>query len=199
MTQINKDIIEQTMHITDLPIFQKIGVYIDDETPCCIGARLAGFFMTSEYDDYDFRSGIDEFARRLGGNRAHVILMLRTAGAGYNPLSSEDWPISPKEVWQNLSKMEMLPPLRGKKFSNIDFTDADLSGSDLQGADFSMADFYGADLQGADLQGARLHSAHLCYTDLRSANLAGSNINNIYLTDIITDSNTIMPENMEIK
>ena len=164
---MNKHIIADTMSITDLPIDQLAETYKNDKTPCCIGARLAGYF---EIESGYYLEGIDEFAKRLGGNRAHVILMLREAGAGYDPLSADDWDNSLKSVWQNLLEIEELPSLSG----------ADLRGVNLRGADLRNTDFSGADFS----------YANLTFTDLRFSNLKDVNLHRVNLRDTKLDTDT---------
>ena len=103
---------------------QAKGTYVK-EGSCCVGAKLACALDVAEGSDQDYIKGADAFAEAIGGTRVHVILLLRQAGAGHNPLSSSEWPKSREEVWGNLMQIEELPDLSG----------ADLSGADLSGAD----------------------------------------------------------------
>ena len=120
---------------------------------CCAGARMAYALGVASGD---FLEGADAWAREMGGNRAHVILMLRRAGAGHHPFGPEDWPVDPHRVWADLSSEEDLPDLRG-----ANLRDADLRGADLRNADFTRANLEQADLSGADLRGACLDGANL--------------------------------------
>ena len=120
---------------------------------CCAGARMARALGVASGNYLD---GADAWAREMGGNRAHVILLLRQAGAGPDPLGPEQWPLSPREVWANLSGEEELPLLAG-----ADLRGADLRMADLRNADFTGADLRGADMSGADLRGACLDGANL--------------------------------------
>ena len=177
MSQINKQIIADTMFITDLPIDQLKGTYESDDAPCCVGARLAGYF---EIESGNYMLGIDEFAKRLGGNRAHVILILREAGAGHDPLSADEWSNTPKDVWRNLLKIEKLPSLSG----------ADLRYENLRGANLSGTNLSSANLSCADLTNANLRGTNLSYTNLSGANLSDANLNGavLYKADL-TDAN----------
>ena len=182
---MNKYIIADTMSITDLPIDQLKAYYRNDETPCCVGARLAGYF---QIEGGYYLSGLDEFAKRLGGNRAHVILMLREAGAGRNPFSADEWSNTPKDVWRNLLKTEELPSLSGADLSETNLSSADLSRSDLTGANLSRSDLTCVNLSDAylsdsDLSHSHLNSADLRGTDLRDADLSGSDLYNANLSN----------------
>ena len=196
---MNKQIIEDTMSITDLAFDQLKGIYQNDQTSCCVGARLAGYFKIKSGH---YLEGIDEFAGRLSGNRAHIVLMLRQAEAGLNPLSSKDWDNHPKKVWQKLLEIEELPSLKNADLQNTNFSDADLSRSDFSGADlrnanlkntdlsntnlsdsdFRFSNFKGANLQNANLSDANLSGVHLICTDLRNANLKNTDLSNSVLT-----------------
>ena len=46
---MDKQIIEDTLETIKLPIDQTSGIYDDNETACCVGARLAGFFGLKNY------------------------------------------------------------------------------------------------------------------------------------------------------
>ena len=120
---------------------------------CCVGARLA---HTLGVETGNFLDGVDAWAREMGGNRAHVILLLRRAGAGRDALGADEWPDSPREVWANLSEEEELPALAG-----ADLRGADLRGADLRNSDLTRANLAGADLTAADLRGACLDGANL--------------------------------------
>ena len=172
---MNHEVINETMYVTEMPIDQSNGLYIDDETPCCIGARLAGHLCE---DNKDYMNGIDEFAKRIGGNRAHVILLFVQAGAGNAPLGIGEWKQHPKHVWENLLKIETLPQLMSSDLRGASLSWADLSGADLSGANLSGANLGGANLSGADLTDANLDDA-----DLDGADLSGANLNGADLTD----------------
>ena len=200
MSQINKQIIEDTMYITELPIDQSEGYYKNDDIPCCVGARLAGYFET---ENRNYHEGIDEFAKRLGGNRAQVILMLRAAGAGHDPMSVNEWLVSPKKVWQKLLEIEELPSLknsdlRGADLRNTDLRDADLSGANLHHANLYNANLYnanlhntnlrgvcfsGADLRNTDFSDANMHCADLSHANLSGTDLSGANLYDANLSD----------------
>jgi hypothetical protein len=65
-----------------------------------------------------------------------------------------------------------------------------MAGWCLTGADLSRAQLRAADLQHADLRGASLRGADLRGADLRGANLRGTD-----LTEVLSDEQTLWPEN----
>ena len=161
--------------VTAPGITQSQGQWQEDGR-CCAGARIAHVLGVISGN---FLDGVDAWAREMGGNRAHVILMLRRAGAGWDPLGSDQWPTSPREVWANLSNEEDLPLLAG----------ANLQGADLRGADLKNADLTGANLAGADLSGADLSGA-----DLRWACLSGANLEDIFFNETtMADGTDLLP------
>ena len=155
MKQVPAAIRKVYQAVTAPEITQSQGQWQEDGR-CCAGSRMAhALGVTSG----NFLDGADAWAREMGGNRAHVVLMLRRAGAGWDPLGPEEWPTSPRGVWAKLSDEEELPLLAG----------ADLRGTDLRGADLRNGGFTGANLAGADLTGA----------DLRGACLDGVNLEQV--------------------
>ena len=86
-------------HVLDGLWDQEEGSFYEGE-PCCVGAKLAGAFDVAKglWDDYE--AGILAFAEQLGGNKAHVLVMLRDAGAGNDPFSTEPWPNDRETVWK---------------------------------------------------------------------------------------------------
>ena len=170
---MNHKVIRETMYVTELPIDQSIGDYSDDDTPCCIGARLAGHLCENSSDYVD---GIDAFAKQIGCNRAHLILLFSQAGAGNAPLGPRKWNNQPKHVWENLLKIEKLPELMSSDLRGASLFGTNLSGVDLTSANLSGADLTSANLSGANLSGANLTGAYLSETDLSGANLSGANL-----------------------
>ena len=75
----------------------------------------------------------DAWGRMMNANRAHLVIMLREAGAGHYPFSDAEWPSTPAQVWENLAQMEQLPDLKGANLSRIDFKWADLASANLSG------------------------------------------------------------------
>ena len=129
----------------------------------------------------------DAWGRMMNANRAHLVIMLREAGAGHYPFSDAEWPSTPAQVWENLARMEQLPNLNGANLSRIDFKWADLAsanltGADLSGTDLRWADLASANLSGADLSNANLSWASLMDADLPDADLTGADLNRTNLT-----------------
>lgn len=150
--------------------------------PCCVGAHLAGHLgLDRSPSDYDYLRGADAWARRVGGNRAHAILLLRAAGAPHDPFGLETWAVPPAEVFARVAEAESLPSLEGADLAGIDLSGADLHdagfrGADLQGADLWKANLEGANLRCACLFGARLDEAILRGADLRGADLRDTDL-----------------------
>ena len=145
----------------------------------------------------------DAWGRMMNANRAHLVIMLREAGAGHYPFSDAEWPSTPAQVSENLAKVEQLPNLEDADLSRIDFkwadlANANLTGADLTGTDLRWADLTGtnlsnanlswaslmeADLTGSDLRGAILNRTNLTGADLTRTNMAGVNLHSAYLDD----------------
>ena len=205
--------------LMDMPtnrINQRVGYYISEDQPCCVGAHMAKLLDVAESETTDFLDGIDAWIELVGGNRAHAILMLRYAGAGKQPLSDTTWPVEPKKVFENLRAIEILPSLSGATFMNevlfnVDFSGLDLSSSvfkecavgnanftgcimrrcDFRDADAMYANFSGADLTTADftradLQNAKFHNANLTDVNFRDAELDGADFDGAILEGVST-------------
>ena len=86
----------------------------------------------------------EAWGRMMGANRAHLVIMLREAGAGHDPFGDAEWPSTPTQVWENLAKVEQLPNLDGADLSGLDFKWADLSNTDLTGTDLRWTTLVGA-------------------------------------------------------
>ena len=178
-----KEAFEQTAEVVcNGPWDQSVGHW-DPDKPCCVGARLVGALSALDLDSTDklfpegegsFLQGVDTFAKLIGGNRAHVILMLREAGAGRNPLSEDSWPCTREEVWARAAWTEALPDLAGADLYRANLSGADLSGADLSGAYLYRANLSYANLKGANLTGAHLYRANLSYANLKGADLTGA-------------------------
>ena len=76
----------------------------------------------------------DAWGRMMNANRAHLVIMLREAGAGHDPFGDAEWSSTPTQVWENLAQVEQLPTLNGADLSRVDFKWADLTGVNLTGA-----------------------------------------------------------------
>ena len=130
----------------------------------------------------------DAWGRMMNANRAHLVIMLREAGAGHDPFGDAEWSSTPTQVWENLAQVEQLPTLNGADLSRVDFKWADLTGvnltgANLAGADLRWATLMGANLSHADLRGAIIDGTFLDEADLTGANVTGVNLNAAYLDD----------------
>ena len=130
----------------------------------------------------------DAWCLMMKANRAHLVVMLREAGAGHDPFGDSVWSSTPARVWENLAQVQQLPNLNGADFSGVDFKWADLSNTDLTGTDLRWANLRWANLMEADLKGADLTGA-----DLKWATLMGANLSNADLRGAIVDG-TILVE-----
>ena len=95
--------------------------------------HLANILGIEEKDYEHYKNGIDAWAKEMNTTRAHIIIMLREAGAGKNPISTNQWENSPIEVYKNLCKIEELPSLESADLSNLTLDNIDLSGLKLIG------------------------------------------------------------------
>ena len=152
-------------------------------SPCCVGAHLANFLKVTHLTQGSMQHflGANEWAGRCGGNKAHAILLLREAGAGYDPFDGSNWLCKPSEVFETLKGIEELPLLVGADLSDVNLSHANLRYSDKVGASMEGANLRGAnltysDLTGANLRGADLEDACLDNTDLDKADLTGANL-----------------------
>ena len=142
----------------------------------------------------------------MRANRAHLVIMLREAGAGHDPFGNAEWPSTPAQVWENLAKVEQLPNLNGADLSGVDFKWADLCLTNLPNVDLTGADLRwtslmdvnlkganltGANLSWANMDGADLSNANLTGTDLRWATLAGANLSHTDLRGAIVDGTNL--------
>ena len=54
----------------------------------------------------------------MNANRAHLVIILREAGAGHDPFGNAEWPSTPAQVWENLPRCSNSPlegaPLRDR-------------------------------------------------------------------------------------
>ena len=130
----------------------------------------------------------DAWGRMMKANRAHLVIMLREAGAGHDPFGNTEWSSTPAQVWENLAQVQQLPTLNGADLSGVDFKWADLTGVNLKGANLAGADLrwatlMGANLKGVDLRGAIINGTILDEADLTGANVTGVNLRSAYLDD----------------
>ena len=159
---------EASRKYIELPIDQTEGTanFYDLEAPCCVGARLAQY---CQVESGYFRDGLDAFAKRLGGNRAHLIVMLKHAGAGDDPFGIHEWKTPPSVVWERLMEVERLPSLVGADLRGVDLRYADLRDANLEGANLFEADLREANLLNANLIGANIVRAHITEEQLAVA------------------------------
>ena len=166
-------------------------------------SRIARLFHALSSENVHPYSLPDAWGRMMKANRAHLVIMLREAGAGHDPFGDAEWSSTPAQVWQNLARVEQLPTLNGADLSGVDFKWADLgwaklSNADLTGADLRWADLTGvnlsntdlswaslmdADLPNVDLRGAIVNRTNLTRTDLTGANMTEVNLHSAYLDD----------------
>jgi len=164
---------------------------------CCSLARMA---MVLDKDWGGMRyllAGVDAWARQRSLTRAHVLLMLRQAGAGRYPFSAPRWPEPPEAVQAALGQ-QAVPPLRGADLAGAMLSFADLAGADLTGADLTgaslshavlhrtvlhRADLTDAKMANADLRGAALAGANFTRADLRFADLSGQDLTEVVWQD----------------
>lgn len=80
---------------------------------CCIGAHLANLFRDN-LDPVggwlDYERGQAAAARYIGCTVEQLGLLLHAAGAPVKPFGGNRWPLHPAFVWQNLKRIEELPP-----------------------------------------------------------------------------------------
>ena len=79
----------------------------------------------------------DTWGEMMNANRAHLVIMLREAGAGHDPFRNAEWSSTPAQVWENIAQMEQLPDLKDADLSGVDFKWANLIGTNLKGTDLS--------------------------------------------------------------
>ena len=176
-------------------VSQGEGAYRKD-APCCVGAHLANYFGVAEGYSLDFLDGAEMLGGELGANRAHLVLMLRASGAGWDPFGREAWDDPPGDVFRKLAEIEDMPDTTGADFSGVCFEKADMRFAQLQNCslkftemtdgDFEEANFTGADLEGAsfvtaDLRGAEMKDAYLAHASLQDANLTHANLSGAYV------------------
>ena len=163
---------------------------------------IAQMFHTPSVQD----SWSETWRLTMRANRAHLVIMLREAGAGHDPFGNAEWPSTPAQVWENLAKVEQLPNLDGADLSGVDFKwanlcltnlpNVDLTGADLRWTSLMDINLKGANLTGADLRwanmdGVDLSNANLTGADLRRTTLAGANLSHTDLRGAIVDGTNL--------
>ena len=151
------------------------------QAPCCIGAHLAHIYGVTRGRKRDFLRGADAWARAVGGNRAHAILLLRNAGAAHDPFGPAQWPTPPHIVFRRVAAIEALPLTDSADLSNCRLQHAYLAGTDFRNADFSGGTLQAADLTGTNLAGARLRGTILDDAKLIAATLDGADLEGAWL------------------
>lgn len=134
-------VIWQTAGIKDKEIDQNIGNARESNLPCCVGAHLCNMLNVKNQTrpfrpDPDYLAGAQAWAQLMGGNILHAVILLREAGAGYDPFGINPWDSSVAAVWDNLSWVEELPDLRNRTFDSIEISECDLRSADLEGCSF---------------------------------------------------------------
>ena len=173
---------EVTRYFKELPpnrIDQHQGRY-REEFPCCVEAHLA-HILTKSCDLY--LDGADIWAKLIGGNRVHAILILRNADAPHDPFSDEEWTLPPGVIFTAAAMAETLPDLRGTDFSNTKLFEIDLAGADLREASFRRTFMYEINLKGANLARADLSGADLRYSNMEGTDLTGAMLVDTALCD----------------
>ncbi len=173
MNQIREMIEMVREEVTAPGINQRRGNW-NEQGDCCMGSRIGhalglkpGFF---------YMEGVDEWARRMGLNRAQVIAMLQDAGAGHDPLGPDRWPECPEAVWRKLAEIQSPPILSGRDLSRLNLAGADLAGMDLQQIRLDRCNLRDARLDNADLSFSRMREANLRNASIRCVNLAGADL-----------------------
>ena len=173
-----QETIEKVRETASLPNMDPSRECWRDNDQCSLEARLCHALSSGSVHLYDLP---DAWGRMMGANRAHLVIMLREAGASHDPFGNTEWPLSPARVWENLARVEQLPDLNGADFSGVDFKWADLTGADLTGTDLRWAGLAGANLSNADLRGAIVGGTALDGADLTRTNVTGVCLNHAYL------------------
>ena len=81
----------------------------------------------------------DAWCLIMKANRAHLVIMLREAGAGHDPFGNAEWSSTPTQVWEKLAQVQQLPTLDGADLSGVDFKWADLGLTKLSNVDLTGA------------------------------------------------------------
>ena len=139
----------------------------------CLGHRLAVELLQKTGP---CRDGYDAWALTMEANRAHLIVMLRQAGTGPDPLSHRKWHLTPQTVWRHLESIQSLPSLVKADLRKADLLEADLHGTDLSGANLFNGRMELANLEDALLQETNMQQANLTFANLQNANMTNANL-----------------------
>ena len=179
MNQIRKMIEMVRAEVTAPGINQRRGNW-NEQGNCCMGSRIG--HVLGLKPGFLYMEGVDEWARRMGVNRAQVIAMLQDAGAGHDPLGPDRWPECPAAVWRKLAEIKALPVLPGRDLSRLNLAGADLAGMDLQEIRLDGCNLRDARLDNGDLSFSRMREANLRNASIRYVNLAGADLTDADLT-----------------
>ena len=90
----------ETASLPDIPHYYR--EYGTKDNWYCLMAQL--FHMPSVLDSLP-----ENWCLLIKANRAHMMIMLREAGAGHDPFGGSEWSSTQAQVWENLAKVEQLP------------------------------------------------------------------------------------------
>ena len=194
MESIHADIIHYFERLDPAQIDQRERHFRPD-TPCSVGAHLAHVMGLGPSKELVFKdtgatetemgpeafAGADAYARLIGGNRAHAILLLRSCGAPHDPFVFP-WEVSPADVFRRAAQIDDLPELTGADLSHTILSGADLRGADFSHTNLGEALLSGADVTGADFSYADLSHAKVRLTDMSKAILVGTDLAGVDLT-----------------
>ena len=135
----------------------------------CFGGHLVEYLKIYEGCHM---AGANAFAKSIGGNLAHVILMFRSIGIR-NPFGSFEWEIPHDRAMRLLSEIEDLPETKGADLEGANLYRADLEGANLTRANLEYANLEYANLDGANLEGANLEGAKLDGANVKGTLLEG--------------------------
>ena len=149
---------ERVMPIVSMPDLDQNAAIWRPDGKCCVGARLA---HALNVESGRFMGGANAFAESIGASLVQLILMLRAAGAPYDPFGIDEWQTGHPEIFRRLAKIETLPETRNAHVPRIFLINMKVAGANLANANFNESDLYGADPSGANLQGATFTKADM--------------------------------------
>ncbi len=168
-----QEAIEKVREAVCLPDLNPFREYWQKDDRYSLIARLFHALSSENVHPYALP---DAWGRMMGANRAHLVIMLREAGAGHDPFGDAEWSSTPAQVWENLARVEQLPTLNGADLSGVDFKWADLGWANLSNADLTGTDLRWANLTGVNLTGANLSNTDLRWTSLMDADLSNADL-----------------------
>ena len=177
-------------------IFQGSPCYIKDK-PCCIGAHLAYLMFGTETYYTQGKNALVEGMKELGFkniNAAHICILLKDMNIFQvdksnikfmNPWSTDEWVLTPLEVFKQLATIEKLP-----NTNNIDYSIMDLEEADMQNGDFNNSNFYNIYARKVDFEGANLKNANFEGANLKGAKFKNANLENAnFKTAVCVEAN----------